>query len=259
MCTRAIPRDTTADDMNSVAVQWVHSQQFCSVPSSDTLWERRLASPSRNTTLAPALLQETTSPLVVSSDDRISKAKYATRHFLEFFGRKEGIPATHIVGQEQFDARIYEMASRAAKPDREDRPQRTPAFDAGKMQHGVANMISYVFYSSPTKEPVIQRVQFTRQQGGRVFITAKQGRLPRGQYDCGYRLQQSSGAPRITLTLMDQCAQLVKDSSGYFNNAFLTGSYIENGYQYLYVQTATTGYDVYPLQIEAFNDDARDR
>ncbi|KAF4679564.1 hypothetical protein FOZ60_014876 [Perkinsus olseni] len=108
---------------------------------------------------------------------------------------------------------------------------------------------SYVFYSSPTKEPVIQRVQFTRQQGGRVFITAKQGRLPRGQYDCGYRLQQSSGAPRITLTLMDQCAQLVKDSSGYFNNAFLTGSYIENGYQYLYVQTATTGYDVYPLQI----------
>ncbi|KAF4729117.1 hypothetical protein FOZ63_013464, partial [Perkinsus olseni] len=117
MCTRAIPRDTTADDMNSVAVQWVHSQQFCSVPSSDTLWERRLASPSRNTTLAPALLQETTSPLVVSSDDRISKAKYATRHFLEFFGRKEGIPATHIVGQEQFDARIYEMASRAAKPD----------------------------------------------------------------------------------------------------------------------------------------------
>ncbi|KAF4647017.1 hypothetical protein FOL46_004803, partial [Perkinsus olseni] len=24
---------------------------------------------------------------------------------------------------------------------------------------------SYVFYSSPTKEPVIQRVQFTRQQG----------------------------------------------------------------------------------------------
>ncbi|KAF4671302.1 hypothetical protein FOZ61_003236 [Perkinsus olseni] len=104
---------------------------------------------------------------------------------------------------------------------------------------------TYTLHSTSGGEPDIESFRFTRQQGGRVFITAYKGRLPKGQYDCGYELAQSSGASRYTLTLKDPCRQVVMDSTGYYDYTFLTGCFIDSDYQYLHVRTATTGYDIY--------------
>ncbi|KAF4688980.1 hypothetical protein FOZ63_023933, partial [Perkinsus olseni] len=60
---------------------------------------------------------------------------------------------------------------------------------------------TYTFYSSSTGEPDILQFKFTREQGGRVYITPYKGHLKKGQYDCGYTLQQSSGATDFTVTL----------------------------------------------------------
>ncbi|KAF4747808.1 hypothetical protein FOZ63_027450 [Perkinsus olseni] len=105
----------------------------------------------------------------------------------------------------------------------------------------------YVLYDSPTKKAPIQSIRFTREQGGRVYITPYKGRLLRGEYDCGYYLSQSSGAPRYTLRLVKECDEIVTDSDGYYDEYFLTGCNIENGYQYLNVPISPTGYDVYQL------------
>ncbi|KAF4707768.1 hypothetical protein FOZ62_027211 [Perkinsus olseni] len=90
----------------------------------------------------------------------------------------------------------------------------------------------YVLYDSPTKKAPIQSIRFTREQGGRVYITPYKGRLLRGEY---------------TLRLVKECDEIVTDSDGYYDEYFLTGCNIENGYQYLNVPISPTGYDVYQL------------
>ncbi|KAF4679314.1 hypothetical protein FOZ60_015210 [Perkinsus olseni] len=107
---------------------------------------------------------------------------------------------------------------------------------------------TYTYYRSSTGEPDILQFKFTREQGGRVYITPYKDHLKKGQYDCGYTLQQSSGATDFTVTLHSPCDQIVEDSAGYYDNYFITGCYIENGYQYLHVPTASTGVDLYQLQ-----------
>ncbi|KAF4673939.1 hypothetical protein FOL46_006132 [Perkinsus olseni] len=107
---------------------------------------------------------------------------------------------------------------------------------------------TYTFYSSTTGEPDILQFKFTRQQGGRVYITPYKGHLKKALYDCGYTLNQGSGARDFTVTLNPPCDQIVEDSAGYYDKYFMTGCYIENGYQYLHVPTASTGVDLYQLQ-----------
>ncbi|KAF4658223.1 hypothetical protein FOZ61_005753 [Perkinsus olseni] len=104
---------------------------------------------------------------------------------------------------------------------------------------------TYTLYSTDSGEPDIQRFQFTSQQGGKVLVTSIKGHLPKGQYDCEYDLDRSSGDPRYPLTLKGACNGLVMDSSGYYDNDFLNGCSVEHNYQYLYVPIATTGYDIY--------------
>ncbi|KAF4688914.1 hypothetical protein FOZ60_002231 [Perkinsus olseni] len=50
-----------------------------------------------------------------------------------------------------------------------------------------------------------------------------------------------------TLRLVKECDEIVTDSDGYYDEYFLTGCNIENGYQYLNVPISPTGYDVYQL------------
>ncbi|KAF4696276.1 hypothetical protein FOZ60_001400 [Perkinsus olseni] len=102
---------------------------------------------------------------------------------------------------------------------------------------------TYTLHSSPSKEPDIQRFEFTKQQGGRVFITPYKGHLRQGQYDCGYTLAKGSN-----VTLMDPCRQVVLDSNGYYGKSFQKGCYMSSDGQLFNVPTATFGYDVYQLQ-----------
>ncbi|KAF4732717.1 hypothetical protein FOZ63_021085, partial [Perkinsus olseni] len=69
---------------------------------------------------------------------------------------------------------------------------------------------TYTLHSSPSKEPDIHRFEFTKQQGGRVFITPCKGHLRQGQYDCGYTIAKGSS----NVALMDPCRQVVEDSNG---------------------------------------------
>ncbi|KAF4691636.1 hypothetical protein FOZ60_015092 [Perkinsus olseni] len=105
--------------------------------------------------------------------------------------------------------------------------------------------IQFTLYNSSTGEPDIRRFQFTSLQGGKVVITPIQGRLPKGRYECGYDLARDNSTGRYYLTLRDECFEVVADSSGYYDNYFLSGCSIQPSYEYLYVPTATTGYDVY--------------
>ncbi|KAF4647893.1 hypothetical protein FOZ61_003505 [Perkinsus olseni] len=103
---------------------------------------------------------------------------------------------------------------------------------------------TYALNSSSSKEPAIQNFKFTRQQSGRVFITAIKGRLRKGQYDCGYNIANGSS----NVTLMDPCRQIVEDSNGYYGDSFLSGCYMSSNNQFLNVPTATVGYDLYQLE-----------
>ncbi|KAF4648738.1 hypothetical protein FOZ61_002277 [Perkinsus olseni] len=106
---------------------------------------------------------------------------------------------------------------------------------------------TYVLYDSPTKKAPIQSIRFTREQGGVVYITTRKGRLPRGEYVCGYYLSHKGGAPRYTLRLAKECDEIVKDSDGYYDEYFLTGCNIENDYQYLNTKMSAAD-EPFPLQ-----------
>ncbi|KAF4682470.1 hypothetical protein FOZ60_010472 [Perkinsus olseni] len=105
--------------------------------------------------------------------------------------------------------------------------------DTEKTPNGLGSPIdkTYTYDSSSSGEADILQFRFTSEQGGRVYITPYKGHLKKGQYDCGYTLQQSS-----------------EDSAGYYDEKFITGCTIENGYQNLTVPTASTGEDQYKLQ-----------
>ncbi|KAF4732054.1 hypothetical protein FOZ63_015105, partial [Perkinsus olseni] len=102
---------------------------------------------------------------------------------------------------------------------------------------------TYTYDSSSSGEADILQFRFVSEQSGRVYITPYKGHLKKGQYDCGYTLQQSSGASRFTVTLNSPCDEIVEDSAGYYDEKFITGCTIENGYQNLTVPTASTGED----------------
>ncbi|KAF4696274.1 hypothetical protein FOZ60_001398 [Perkinsus olseni] len=89
---------------------------------------------------------------------------------------------------------------------------------------------TYTFHSSSSGEPDILEFKFTRKQRGRVYITPYKGHLRKGEYECGYELQQSTGSPRFAVTLSSTCHQIVEDSAGYYDKFFLSDCYIENGY-----------------------------
>ncbi|KAF4711423.1 hypothetical protein FOZ63_024570 [Perkinsus olseni] len=90
---------------------------------------------------------------------------------------------------------------------------------------------TFTYDSSSSGKADILQFKFTREQGGRVYITPYKGHLKKGLYDCGYTLQQSS-----------------EDSAGYYDEKFITGCTIEKGYKNLHVPTASTGEDQYKLQ-----------
>ncbi|KAF4666048.1 hypothetical protein FOL46_003297 [Perkinsus olseni] len=107
---------------------------------------------------------------------------------------------------------------------------------------------TYTYDSSSNGKVDILQFKFTREQGGRVYITPYKGHLKKGQYDCGYTLQQSSNASRFTVTLSSPCNEIVEDSAGHYDNKFITGCTIEKGYKNLHVPTASAGEDQYKLQ-----------
>ncbi|KAF4710907.1 hypothetical protein FOZ62_000775 [Perkinsus olseni] len=103
---------------------------------------------------------------------------------------------------------------------------------------------TYTLHASKGKAAILS-FHFTREQGGRVFITSIQGRLPRGEYDCGYYIDQNHA--RYILTLVRECSEIVIDSLGYYDGRLLNDSLIVSTYKSLYVPTVSNGYDVYKL------------